>query len=140
MKLNYVIEFVADRSRSWVHSIPDLSLLLPELNRRNLRAKVQVGKPPAPADPPLDGRKPTLTGLGAVTPVSTIIYGPCRSRLAWRTLVAKVKDGVLLPARYAQPNHEGTADPLARVLAKSRLMSAVQEFRNEKNETGSRIS
>jgi hypothetical protein len=33
MKLNYVIEFVADRSRNWVHSIPDLSLLLPELNR-----------------------------------------------------------------------------------------------------------
>jgi hypothetical protein len=50
------------------------------------------------------GRKPTLTGLGTVTIVSTTIYGPCRSRLAWRTLVAKVKDGVLLPAWYAQPN------------------------------------
>ena len=45
MKLNYVIEFVADRSRSWVCSIPDLSLLLLELNPRKLRAKVQVGKP-----------------------------------------------------------------------------------------------
>jgi hypothetical protein len=63
----------------------------------------------------------------AVTTVSTIIYGPCRLRLAWRTLVAKVKDGVLLPAWYAQPNHEGTAHPLASVLAKSRLMSVVQE-------------
>ena len=42
--------------------------------------------------------------------------------------------------RYAQPNHEGTADPLASVLAKSRLMSVIQEFRIEKNETGARIS
>jgi hypothetical protein len=65
----------------------------------------------------------------AVTTVSTIIYGPCRSRPACRTLVAKVKDGVLLPAWYAQPNHEGTAGPLASVLAESRLMSVVQECR-----------
>src|SRR6476620_2049491 len=48
---------------------------------RKLRAKVQVGKPPCPAGPPFEGRKPTLTGLVAVTTVRTIIYGPCRSRL-----------------------------------------------------------
>ena len=82
MKLNYVIEFVADRSRSWVCSIPDLSLLLPELNCGSSVPRYRLGKPSAPADPPFEGRKPTLTGLGAVTPVSTIIYGPCRSRLA----------------------------------------------------------
>src|SRR4029077_18409982 len=101
---------------------------------RKLRAKVQVGKPPAPADPLFEGRKPTLTGLGAVTTVSTIIYGRCRSRLALAHFSRQSQRWVLLPARYAKPNHEGTADPLASVLAKSRLMSVVQEFRNEKNE------
>src|SRR6516225_3862278 len=40
---------------------------------------------PCPADPPFQGRKTTLSGRSAVTTVSTIIYGPCRSRLAWRT-------------------------------------------------------
>ena len=48
---------------------------------RKLRAKVQVGKPLAQPIHPSRGRKPTLTGLGAVMTVSTIIYGPCRSRL-----------------------------------------------------------
>jgi hypothetical protein len=43
--------------------------------------------------------------------------------------------GVVRPAQF-----EGTADPLASVLAKSRLMSVGQEFRSEKNETSSRIS
>jgi len=37
---------------------------------------------PCPADPLFEGRKPTLTDLGAVTTVNTIIYGRCRSRLA----------------------------------------------------------
>ena len=44
MKLN-VIEFVADRSRSWVHSIPDLSLLLPELNRGSSVPRCRLGSP-----------------------------------------------------------------------------------------------
>ena len=42
---------------------------------------------------------------------------------------------MVLPGQY-----EGRADPLASVLAKSRLMSVGQEFRREKNETSSRIS
>jgi hypothetical protein len=109
------------RARSWVHSIPDLSLATARTEPRKLRAKVQVGTPLAQATPPFEGRKPTLIGLRAVTTVSTIIYGPCWSGLGWRTSVAKVKVRVLLPAWYAQPNHEGTADPLASVLAKSRL-------------------
>jgi len=41
--------------------------------------------------------------------------------------VVKVQK-VLLPAWYTQPNLEGTADPLASVFAKSRLVSVVQEF------------
>ncbi len=45
-------------------------------------------------------------------------------------LVAEAQDGVLLPTWYTQPNHEGTAGPLASVLAKSRLSGVVQEFRN----------
>jgi hypothetical protein len=45
MKLNYVIDFVADRSRSWVHSIPDLSLLLPELNRGSSEPRYRLGSP-----------------------------------------------------------------------------------------------
>jgi hypothetical protein len=45
MKLNYVIEFVADRSRSWVHSILDLSLLLPEMNRVSSEPKYRLGSP-----------------------------------------------------------------------------------------------
>src|SRR5262249_37894558 len=83
--------------------------------------------------------EPALASLVAEATENTIIYGPRRSRLAWRSLVAKVKNGVLLRARYAHPNLEGTADPLASVVAKSRLMSVVQEFRDERNETGSRI-
>jgi len=55
MKLNYVIEFVADRSRSWVHSIPDLSLLLPELNRGSSVPRYRVGKPLAQPIYPFEG-------------------------------------------------------------------------------------
>ena len=47
-----------------------------------LRAKAQGT--PCTADPPFEERKPLLTGRGAVTTVSTIIYDVCRSTLAWR--------------------------------------------------------
>jgi hypothetical protein len=98
--------------------------------RNLLRAQVQVGKPPCQPVHEFEGRKAYLTGLAAVTTVSTIIYGPCRSRLRLAHFSRQVQRRVLLHAWYTQPNHEGTADPLASVLAKSRLMSVVQEFRN----------
>jgi len=65
-----------------------------------------------------------------VTTVGTIIYGLPAQASPGALWSPKFKDEVLLPAWYTQPNREGTADPLASVLAKSRLMSVVQEFRN----------
>ena len=62
-------------------------------------------KKPFSADPPFEGRKPSLNALGAVMTVNTINYGSCRPMLGWRTLVAKVKDGCTTPGvvRPAQP-------------------------------------
>jgi hypothetical protein len=45
MTLNYVIEFVADRSLSWVQSILDLSLLVPELNRGSSVPRYRLASP-----------------------------------------------------------------------------------------------
>ena len=64
MKLNYVIEFVADRSRSWVHSIPDLSSLLPELNRGSSVPRYRLGSP-CTADPPFEGVSLSLPASGS---------------------------------------------------------------------------
>src|SRR5215471_6902337 len=83
---------------------------------------------------------PTLTGLGAVTTGSTIVYDPCRSRLLLGHFSRQSSKRGTTPGVVHPDQPEGTADPLASVLATSRLMSVVQEFRNEKNETGSRIS